>query len=72
MITLEKVANERENLLDRRKFHMMMSRYRTLELLTDEKCIAPGEKMRRPAGKAWWNPEEVVKEVTSCTGWCGP
>ena len=40
------MANERGNLLDRRKFHMMKS---------GSPRGMVGGKMRRPAGKAWWN-----------------
>ena len=68
------MANERGNLLDRRKFHMMKSgspqppQFETViqPIPVRSHCTAHiDRKMRRPARKAWWNPEEVVKEVTS-------
>ena len=48
------MANERGNLLDRRKFHMMKS---------GSPRGMVGGKMRRP-GKASWNPEEVARPTS--------
>ena len=64
MITLERVANETGNLLDRRKFHMMKS---------GSPRGMVGGKMRRPATHTAKGLERLVRTLRNWpVGWRGP